>query len=232
MTVTILNASGIKPESRVGFRVGVAGTLPQGLDRIAETFAPHLWVNTPRDLRYSGTAASAPIEVSSAWSLLREVEFVEKGHRVRVHGRVVRVDDSDTLLIDSDGLLVPIESPEAIRFKQGDEVEVNGWPTRQRWNVVLERAAINLQPLPAASSLHLPDPLRRIADIRALSGAAAAQSRPVDVEAVVTSVHYVRASILVCAGTRLGRVRGRLGPVAQALETWRAASDSRCDSTG
>jgi PAS domain S-box-containing protein len=199
MTVTILNASGIKPESLIDLRVSVAGTLQLGLDRIAETFAPHLWVSTPRDLRYSGTAPSAPIEVSSAWSLLREPEFVEKGHRVRVHGSVVRVDDSDTLLIDSDGLLIPIESSDAIRFKQGDEVEVHGWPTRQRWNVVLERAAMHLQPLLAPSALQLPDPLRRIADVRALSGAAAAQSRPVDVEAVVTSVHYVHQFLFVQA---------------------------------
>ena len=199
ISVTVLNASGVRPESLIDLRVSVAGTLQLGLDRIAETFAPHLWVNSPRDLRHSGPAASAPINVSSAWALLREPAYVEKGHRVRVYGAVVRADDADTLLIDSDGLLIPIESPDAIRFKHGDTVEAEGWPTRQRWNVVLERAAVRLRPPSTVSSSQVPDSLRRIAEVRALSAETAAQNRPVDVQAVVTSVHYVHQFLFVQA---------------------------------
>jgi PAS domain S-box-containing protein len=197
MTVTVLNASGVKPESLIDLRVSVVGTLQLDLDRIAETFAPHLWVNTPRDLRRMAETASTPTHALSGWTLLREPKFVEKGYRVRVHGRVVRADDADTLLIDSNGLLIPIESPDAVHFKQGDAVVAAGWPTRQRWNVVLERATVLSQPLPAASSPQLSEPLRRIAEIRALSGEIAAQNRPIDVEAVITSVHYVHQFLFV-----------------------------------
>jgi PAS domain S-box-containing protein len=199
ITVTILNANGLEPQSLIDSRVSVVGTLQLGLDRIAETFAPHLWVNTPSDLHRIPETVSVSKDALSGWTLLREPAFVEKGYRVSVYGTVVRADDADTLLISSDGLLIPVESSDALNFEQGDAVEASGWPTRQRWNVVLERANVRLHPLPSHASPARAESLRRIAEVRALSKEIAAQNRSVDVEAVVTSVHYVHQFLFVQA---------------------------------
>jgi PAS domain S-box-containing protein len=200
MTITVLQAGDIQPNSLIDARIEVFGTLQLGLDRIAETFAPHLWVNSPADLHRPDVAVSATPLVS-AWSLLSDASLIKDGHRVRLQGTVVEVHGSDTLLMDSAGLLVPVQSTDAQKFAAGEEIEASGWPARPRWNAVLERASLasihKRAALTHRGRAASNEVIRTIGAIRALNAEQAARQLPLRVNATVTSVHYTHQFLFV-----------------------------------
>ncbi len=203
MSVTILAAADLDPATLIDTRVTVSGTLQLGLDRIAETFAPHLWVISPEDLIASASPRGQPALVASGLDLVRNADWVTRGQRIRLRGRIVRFDEPDTLLIDSQGILVPVKSDAAAAFQSGEHIEAVGWPTRQRWNVVIERAAlvrIGGEPSLAARDSERHANLTSIKQIRALSRSDAAKSLPLRIEAVVTSVQYFYDFLFVQTG--------------------------------
>ena len=199
MLVTVLRARSIDVSSLLDARVTVNGALQLGLDRIAEAFAPHLWVRSPEDLIVIRAAPSTQ-QVSSVHGLHVDPRWLNEGHRISLTGTVVRVEPNGTLFLDSGGLLLPVEGRQLPDLRPGEIVEVSGWPTRQRWNVVLERAYVSrVLDVPDAPPAFGPA-LTSIEQIRALDRTAAAQSQHVRVTGVLTSVHYTQQFAFVQAG--------------------------------
>jgi PAS domain S-box-containing protein len=201
MSATVLGAGNIDPSSLIDARINVSGTLQLALDRVAESFAPHLWVVAPEHIVIESRPSQAPKLVTSGRQLFIEPNWVAHGHRVRLRGAIVRMGPDDTLLMDSGGLLIPVQADAAQSFAPGDYIEATGWPTRSRWNMVLERAEISRIDAPATRVDHAdPAALMDVRHIRALSSADAGKNLPVDVTAVVTSINPLYQFLFVQAG--------------------------------
>ncbi len=216
MTVTVLDASNVDLDTLLDSRVTVRGALQLGLDRIAETFAPHLWVRSTKD--FVVISAAPPLgTVRSTQELFSQSRWLREGHRVVLDGTVVRTDADGTLLIDSRGLLLPVEMESVVEYRAGERVRVTGWPTRQRWNVVLERATVvAIEGADIGASEEVPDiALTTISGIRALKAQDAAKNLPIRVAAVVTSVNYIHQFAFVQADSSAIWVDGW----GQALDT-------------
>jgi PAS domain S-box-containing protein len=199
MLVTVLRPRSIDISALLDARVTVKGALQLGLDRVAETFAPHLWVRSPEDLVVNNAAPATP-RVPSLRALHVEPIWLNAGHRISLEGTVIRVEPDGTLLLDSGGLLLPVEGAQVQDLRPGETVEASGWPTRQRWNVVLERASVSRVLETHASAPEFDAGLTSIAQIRSLDRAAAAQSQHVRVSGVLTSVHYTQQFVFVQSG--------------------------------
>jgi len=198
MSATVLDAGGIDVGSLIDTRVIVRGALQLELDHIAETFAPHLWVGSPSDLVRVAGAPTAAASVT-AHELHTSERWLAEGHRVSVEGRIVAIEPDDTLLLASGGLLLPVQSAFPQSVAVGDMVRATGWPTRQRWNVVLERATVVRTPTMSQPTAIAPQ-IQAIEVIRGLDHEEAAQGLPVRVRGVLTSVHYVNRFLFLQAG--------------------------------
>ncbi|HVY22779.1 MAG TPA: response regulator [Steroidobacteraceae bacterium] len=138
---------------------------------------------------------SAPAEipvVPSIHALMTDTRWINGGHRIRIQGRVVQPESAQVLMIANGGVIMPVETPNAMQFKAGDLVEGTGWPTMRRFTMTLQRAAVSL--LDRQDSTVEDDndhDLPLISSIKTLHHLSVKQSArllPVDVIAVLTAV--------------------------------------------
>ncbi len=203
MPVAVLGASKISPQTVLDARVAVRGVVrrdygepPVSPVRV-EDFPPRMAVASPEDLRVLEPAPSQPTEVPSLYALITDPRWSTDGHRVRVTATVVNADSPETLLVEEDGIVMPIETRAARRFAVGDRIEAVGWPMRRRFTMTLRRASV-VASSPAqsmrgsANPINPLPPMTDISAIRALSPEKAARAYPVRVVAVLTSVHAPR----------------------------------------
>src|SRR5690606_28431589 len=148
MPVAVLGASKISPQTVLDARVAVRGVVrrdygepPVSPVRV-EDFPPRMAVASPEDLRVLEPAPSQPTEVPSLYALITDPRWSTDGHRVRVTATVVNADSPETLLVEEDGIVMPIETRAARRFAVGDRIEAVGWPTRRRFTMTLRRASV------------------------------------------------------------------------------------------
>jgi PAS domain S-box-containing protein len=201
MPVVVLDAADAQPDYLLDARIVLSGVVSHDYEKIPlvrttriEDFPPRMAVASLKDLKILSPAPEQSAHVQSAHMLIVDPEWVARGHRVRVQGKVVNVDSADLLLIENGGIVVPVETDDAKRFKAGDTVEAIGWPTRRRFTITLQRAEVAaiatlrsyekpIKPLPLITS---------IAQIRRMSPEEAARAYPVRLTAVLTSVNVQR----------------------------------------
>ena len=150
----------------------------------------------------------APTDIPLAPSvraLVTQPEWVQLGRRVRIHGIVVRAETPHVLLIENGGIVMPIETPHAAEYRAGDAIEAVGWPTLRRFTVTLQRAEVNRVPM---QNLRLGSPesgsglrtMTSVESIRMLPNELARQAFPVDIQGVLTNVHYQRDCFFIQMG--------------------------------
>ena len=201
--VTILDASELVPATLLDQRIAVRGIVRRdhpgstGGEVRTEDLLPQMAVVSPKDLRVVAPAPNEPSAVPSLRALITDPTWLTRGHRVRIAGTVVHADSSETLLIEENGIVMPIETPTARRFVVGDRIEAIGWPARRRFTMTLQRALVTHDQrtsLASARSSRV-NPLPVVTDIstiRSLAPEEAAKAYPVRVVAVLTAVHAAR----------------------------------------
>jgi PAS domain S-box-containing protein len=199
MPIMVLDAAQAQPAALLDARVSLRGVVSHDYGTAPSTtrvedFPPRMAVASLEDLKvlHSAPTQSAPVE--SAHALIVQPEWVARGHRVRLQGTVVGVDSDDLLLLENGGIVMPVETRDAARYKAGDTVEAIGWPTRRRFTITLQRS--DVRPIDAVRSPDTPSntlPLvTSIAQIRNMSSEEASRAYPARLTAVVTSVNAQR----------------------------------------
>ena len=199
--LTVLNAPSLDPASLIGARVTARGALQLDLESNEETPASirdvrsHLWVASDADIAVTTRApASSPL-VSSARALVTEPRWMMQGSRVRIRGTVFEVLSEEALLLESGGLVIPVEVPNAKTFAAGEAIEAFGWPTLRRFTTTLQRASVrriakaDIGSVTPEANLGLPM-MTSIAAVRALSREQAARALPVELTGVLTIVSH------------------------------------------
>lgn len=192
-------------DGRVTVR-GVVQTLAHrwnvGLAQHVNGLDPLLNVAMPEDIELrTGAPEDLPL-VPSVRALVTDPSWMEYGHRVRIHGRVLRHVAPRVLLLENGGLVMPIETTSESEYLPGEAVEARGWPTRRRFTIALQGAQLRrideteLQLGKPESASGLPM-MTSVESIRSLPNELAARAYPVDVRAVVTSVHQQRYVLFV-----------------------------------
>jgi PAS domain S-box-containing protein len=201
MPVTIIGAQAA-PETLIDARVSVRGIVRRDYDETQlgtsriEDFPPRMFVTSLDDLSLIQPPAKEVQDVDSIYSLVANPEWVARGHRIRLKANVVAADSENILLVENGGVVMPIETANTASFEPGDVIEAQGWPTRRRFTITLQRAQVTRveHAAPARPSLVQPKlPLiTDIAAIRALPAEEAQRAYPVRLTAVLTSVHRLR----------------------------------------
>ena len=204
MPVTIIHARGVSPESLIDAQVEVTGVLQLDYKDLAgpalrvDNVGAHLWVASMADLRVAHLPPEEIALAPSVRSLIMDPEWVRRGSRVRIQGRVVRAESEHVLLIENGGLVMPIEMEDAHRFSTGQVIEATGWPTPRRFTMTLQRAEVKQ----LDHSVRIPResdtttaPLTDIGRVRQLTNEEASEALPVSLTGVLTMVQ--RSSDLV-----------------------------------
>jgi PAS domain S-box-containing protein len=182
--------AGAKLTNLIDAHVRVRGVLSLRYDLPGGTLAQLLSVG-PQDLIIDEAPPARSATIPHLHSLISDPGWLADAHRVVAHGRLVSGAVENMLLIERDGFVIPIETAAATSGKEGDWVEVSGWPARSRFTTWLSSATVR-----AVASREIPrsDPpprdryLTSIAQIRSLKPDEARRSRPVRVQGVVTMI--------------------------------------------
>ena len=167
-----------------------------------DELVPLIYVSSAKDLTVIENAPTVTPLVAPLRSVIASDQWINMGHRVRIRGRVVRSESTRALTMESDGVIIPIETPQAIQFKPGDPVESIGWPTPRRFTTTLQRAEVHLlspNEIISNSATHgeVTSPITNLRALRLLSIEESSRSLPVDVTAIATDISPQRASLFV-----------------------------------
>ena len=194
-------ASGIDAASLIDSRATVRGVLTIQYPDTGGVVA-QLLVPDESDLVIEETAPAHSPRIESLYALISQRKWIESGHRVIVHGRVAPSSLPHVMLLEEQGIVVPIETTEGKNFLPGEFLEVSGWPSARAtvWLAYpsLRRIATPDRSFPVAQ---LPPPLTSIADVRSLSAAQASLAPRVRLRAVVTAVQKQQHFYFVQDGT-------------------------------
>ncbi|HKE95783.1 MAG TPA: ATP-binding protein, partial [Povalibacter sp.] len=209
MPIVVHDDGKLTRDSLLDTRVTVRGVVQTEYNPWEESIAnnnelgPLLQIASLQDLDLTD---HAPVDVPFAPSvraLLTEPEWVAQGHRVRIQAVVIRPQSAQVILADSGGMVIPIETPNAMDYGAGDLIEAVGWPTPRRFTITLQRADVKriaaATVLPARSLGVLPT-ITSIAAIRRMQSDVAGRAYPVDVTAVLTAVHFQSDCYFIQAG--------------------------------
>jgi PAS domain S-box-containing protein len=209
--VMVLDDAVLTRDSLLDARITVRGVVQVEYNPWEESFAhdndfgPLLQVARAEDVQLIERAPAEVPLAPSVRALITEPHWVAAGHRIRIHGIVVRAETPRVLLIDNGGIVMPVETPHAREYAPGDHIEALGWPTPRRFTITLQRAEVkridaSIAQL-GASEAHSGLPLMTsIADMRQLPNELAARAYPVDITAVVTAVHHQRDCFFIQLG--------------------------------
>src|SRR6185369_11324673 len=142
--LTVLDAAALDARSLIDARIAARGVLRLDFDSMEETSAretdvpPHLWVSSARELSVTSKPPEQSPLVPSARALITDPQWLKQGRRVRLQGIVWQRESEEVVLIDSGGLILPVETPLAGTFNPGDTVESAGWPQLRRFTTTLQ----------------------------------------------------------------------------------------------
>ncbi len=183
-------AAATKLTNLIDAHVRLRGVLTLHYDQPGGTLA-QLLSTGPEDLIIDEAPPARSAIIPHLHSLITDSNWLADAHRVVTHGRLVSGAADNMLLIERDGFVVPIETAAATSAKEGDWVEVSGWPARSRFTTWLRSAMV--RPV-ATHEIPQSDPpphdryLTSIAQVRSLKPDEARRSRPVRVQGVVTMI--------------------------------------------
>ncbi|HEY5810825.1 MAG TPA: response regulator [Povalibacter sp.] len=144
-----------------------------------------------QDVSVEQRAPAATPAVGTLHALISDPKWLADARRVSVQGRIVAGGGPGVLMIEQDGLVVPVEYAGSGRFAEGQWVEVAGWPAQSRFTVLLKSGAIRSIPGPQIKATAGPvdgTVLTSIAQVRALDISEARRALRVQVEGVVTMI--------------------------------------------
>ncbi len=167
-----------------------------------EDLGPLIQVASEQDITILEKAPEDAPLVPSIRSLITDEHWVNENHRVRIQAKVVRPESSNVLMIENGGIIMPVETSQAMQFKPGDLVESVGWPTLRRFTTTLQRAEVKLitesqlQNNIADHGYSSPV-VTNIKTLHKMPITEAAHSLSVDVTGVLTAVRYQRACLFI-----------------------------------
>ena len=145
----------------------------------------------PQDVSVEKPAPTVTPAISSLRTLITDPKWLADPHRVSVQGRIMGGGEPGLLMIEREGLIMPIEYAGTERFTEGQWVEVRGWPAQTRFTVWLRSVAIRA----IASRENQANAretggavLTSISQVRALDTSEARRALRVQVEGVVTMI--------------------------------------------
>ncbi|MFL6619711.1 MAG: response regulator [Povalibacter sp.] len=207
--VRVLNGQQLSRDSLLDARVRIQGVVQTDHNPWERSFfsndaGPLLQVASANDVHVLEAAPKDVQVASSIRALLTDPTWVSRGHRVRVHGTVLRQESPQVIVIEIGGMSMPVETASALEYRPGDVIEATGWPTIRRFTVTLQRAevkAAQVSSRPPDAQLSETLPLMTSSEaIRRLPNEVAARAYPVDVTAVLTAIHYQRDSLIMQSG--------------------------------
>jgi signal transduction histidine kinase/CheY-like chemotaxis protein len=186
--VRILNLDELPPETLLDARIRVRGVLAYEVEPSSTSYTPHLWVTDAASIEVIEAPPATIPQATSVRALVTDPRWMASGRRVGVRARVVAQEGERALLVESGGLSIVLDTPQAGQFSPGDIVQAAGWPVRgigviKLHRVALERSLAPLQEREANERLPL---ITSIADIRRLRNADADQGFPVDIVGTIT----------------------------------------------
>ncbi|HEU4600674.1 MAG TPA: histidine kinase dimerization/phospho-acceptor domain-containing protein, partial [Steroidobacteraceae bacterium] len=189
LNVRAFNAGQFDPQSLLDTEISVSGIWLHDASVPITATADTLLTARAADISIVRQAPSSIPLVSSPRDLLVDSAIMQVGHRIRMKGIVIPGGDSRRVLMQSAGIAIPVEVNARARFKDGETLEVTGWPVPWRYAARIARAQIKrVEPVSEPRSQHLAANLTSVAQIRALSRAEANRAHPVDLVATVTAV--------------------------------------------
>ena len=208
--LTVMRPEALDPKLLVDARVQARGVLQLDFDTHQETMPratdvpPHLWLDSSDLSVLDYPSANVPL-VPSVRALITDSRWLTRGLRVRVQGTVWQAPIAQVLLIESGGVIMPVETPLARTFSVGQQVEASGWPSLRLFTRTLQRADVavipklTVQNAPSEATWQLPL-VTSIADIRRLPREKAALALPVSVTGVLTTIDYPGNAFFIQVG--------------------------------
>ena len=208
--LTVLRAESLDPQLLVDARIKARGVLQLDYGMAEERMPratdvpPHLWLDLS-DLSVINHPSTYIPLVPSVRALITDEQWVTRGRRVRVQGTVWQTPIDQVLLIESGGVMMPVETPLARTFRVGQHVEASGWPSLRLFTRTLQRAEVTViqtltaQDAPPQSARQLPL-MTSIAQVRRLPREEAALALPVSITGVLTTVEYQTHQFFVQIG--------------------------------
>ncbi len=209
--VVVLDNGVLTRDSLLDARITVRGVVQVEYNPWEESFAhnndvgPLLQVARAEDVQLIERAPTQIPLAPSVRALITQPHWIAFGHRVRIHGVVVRAETPQVLLIDNGGIVMPVETPHAREYVPGDSIEALGWPTPRRFTLTLQRAEVKridaslAQPGAGEARSGLPF-MTSIASIRRLPNERAARAYPVDITGILTAIHHQRDCFFIQLG--------------------------------
>ncbi len=185
---------------------------------LTPTVAWMLLANDARDIVVTERAPASTPLVGSLRALVAEARWSTEGHRVRARGRVLKILSPTSFLLTDETVSVPVESLDPLDAREGQIVEVEGWPVDMQHAMVLQGSRIVSAGLPllspSASEAH-----RQVtsAGLQALGQSAASQGIAVEMKGVVTGTHATLGNVFVQDATGGTFVRVPNQPLALSL---------------
>jgi signal transduction histidine kinase/CheY-like chemotaxis protein len=200
--VYVVDPGVLETGSLIDAQISVQGVLSYQYDAREQSFKPTLWVSSGRAIRVLDPPTGAPPRVPSLRALVTDPQWAARGRRVLIQATVVEVESDDVLIVEHDGINMPIETTDARGCIPGEYIEASGWPARHFGTTKLHRATVvRLARLTPSASREATLPLlSTIKDIRKLRNAEADQAFPVDIVATVAYLEPGREGFFVVAG--------------------------------
>jgi PAS domain S-box-containing protein len=203
LPVILSDPAGLSPESLLDARIKIRGVVQVAHNPWEQSFArgddsgPLLQVASRGDIDVLQAAPVEALQAPSVRALLTEPEWVALGHRVRIRGVVLRPESPNVLLLENGGMLMPIETVDAMQYSAGEAIEAIGYPSPRLFTITLQRSQIK-RLTPSDGERRLDEAQRdlpvmtTIQQIRQLPNDLAGKAFPVDIEAVLTVIHHQR----------------------------------------
>lgn len=201
--VFILDAGSLSADSLVDAQIDLQGVLSFRPDGATSAHQPNVWVGSYRQIRVLDPPAPSVPRAPSLRALVLDPQWVNRGRRVKVEARVAAIESDRVLIVERDGMTMPVETTDAGKFFAGQAVEASGWPVRHFGTTKLHRATV--EPIPSlepsfAAGDRLPL-LTSIPAIHALGNAGAERGYPVDMVATIAYFEPSRQGLFVIVGT-------------------------------
>lgn len=211
LPVILTSPGGLIPEALLDARIKIRGVVQVAYNPWEHSFArgddlgPLLQVASRDDIDVVHAAPSETLLAPSVRALLTQPKWVELGQRVRIRGVVLRPESPNVILLENGGMLMPIETPDAMQYAPGDVIEATGYPAPRLFTTTLQRSQVRylapseMQPSVDEAQLDLPL-MKTIQQIRQLPNELARKAFPVDLEAVLTVIHHQRDCFFIQFG--------------------------------
>ncbi len=186
--VKIPHGRSLPTRSLLDAKVRVRGVLAYEAEPSGSSYTPHLWVTDAAAIEVIEAAPHVVPEAASVRALVTDPAWVASGRRVSVLARMVARESEHTVLVESGGVSIILQTHQPQELSKGEIVRATGWPVRGIGVIKLHRATLERSTASLATGEDTANhaTITSIADIRKLRNAQADQGFPVDIVATIT----------------------------------------------